>query len=163
MCESPSSERRFLAWRLCVSFSVDFKVDVNRKLTVNVFQFGQSKLVIKKRARAFISLKEEEKFLKWIIIHVFTFFYSLSCAVFGRFQHALGVKSRHLFEFNSLRYFRVEIITKNYFFKWRDARYAGFFFQSMRPLHRLWCHFLCWKRTDVQLNFTLRVLSKNSP
>lgn len=37
------------------------------------------------------------------------------------------MKSRHLFEFNSLRYFRVEIITKNYFFKWRGARYAVFF------------------------------------
>ena len=48
MCGSPSSERRFLAWRLCVSFSVDnIKVDVSRKLTVNIFQFGQRKLVIK--------------------------------------------------------------------------------------------------------------------
>lgn len=48
MCGSLSSERRFLAWRLYVSFSVDnIKVDVNRKLTVNVLQFGQRKLVIK--------------------------------------------------------------------------------------------------------------------
>lgn len=127
MCGSPSSERRFLAWRLCVSFSVDdIKVDFNRKLTVNVFQFVNTKLVVKKWVRAFIIQQEEEKFLKWIIIYVFTFFYSSSCAVLGRFQHGLGVKSRYLFEFNSLRYFRVEIITKNYFFKWRDARYDFF-------------------------------------
>lgn len=146
MCGSPSSERRFLAWRLCVFFSVDnIKVDFNRKLTVNVFQFVNTKLVVKKWVRAFIIQQEEEKFLKWIIIYVFTFFYSPSCAVLGRFQHGLGVKSRYLFEFNSLRYFRVEIITKNYFFKWRDARY-DFFFQSMGPMHRLWCHFVYWKR-----------------
>ena len=43
------------------------------------------------------------------------------------------MKSRHLFEFNSLRYFRVEIITKNYFFKWRGARYAVFLFNRCDP------------------------------